>query len=134
MPMGTNTIVLFFLPILPVIAYLAIKYPAYVFMFFFCAASLEGGFVSEVRTITLTRFCFLLLVPSFIIYMVTRARCKKYDPTVFIIVGGFFVYYFLSYLPLWIKNDFTFSSISVKLSASSLSFWEHDFPKAITST
>jgi O-antigen ligase len=113
--MSTKTVVLLFLPFLPVLAYLAIKYPAYAFMFFFCAASLEGGFVSEVRTITVTRLCFLLLVIAFSIYMVTEVRWRKYDSTVLIIIGGFFLYYFLSYF--WAPNQISASNKVLRISA-----------------
>jgi O-antigen ligase len=111
--MSTKIVVLLLLPFLPVVAYLAIKYPVYTFMFFFCAASLEGGFVSEVRTITVTRVCFLLLVPGFLVYMLTRAKWKKYDPTVLILIGIFIVFYFTCFY--WAPNQISASKKISKL-------------------
>ena len=83
---------------------LVIKYPAFLFMVFVASSALEGGFVSEVRTITLTRLSFLLFSFSFVFNALRLSSWRKLneDP-LWVFFALWIVFYSLSFL--WTANQ-----------------------------
>jgi len=83
---------------------LVIKYPAFLFMVFVASSALEGGFVSEVRTITLTRLSFLLFSFSFVFNTQRLSSWRKLneDP-LWVFFALWVVFYALSFL--WTANQ-----------------------------
>jgi O-antigen ligase len=91
-------IIFLLLPFLFLGFYLIIKYPAFLFIIFVSAAAREGGFVSEVRSITLTRLSFLLFSLSFVLNLFRISKWRKFnDDPLWILLSLLIICYFLAF-------------------------------------
>jgi len=101
---NTRFLAFLLLPFLFLGLCLVIKYPAFLFIVFVSSSALEGGFVSEVRTITLTRLSFLLFSLSFVFNSLRLSSWRKFneDP-LWVFLSLWIVFYFLSFF--WTANQ-----------------------------